>query len=134
MEIAINFPDGRQMLNTTPELAAQANVPQELIDAAVLSERRKVVGKECESRIFAVASRNAQANMALALGVISAKSASSRSAAEQATLAGAGAGLQWVMEMRAAFAALVADPEADFHADAMWPEVPEEVVAVAGQF
>ena len=134
MFITIKFPDGRQMLDTTPDLAAASGVSQDLIDAAIAEARRKVVSEECERRIFAVASRNAQVNIGLAAGVIGAKAAEARSAEEAATLAGAEAGLAWVMEMRAAFAALVADPDADYLADAAWPAPLAEVLAVLEQF
>lgn len=80
---------------------------------------------DCKRRIFAVASTNAQVNMAAAraAGILSSDD-------EAAFLAG----LQWISAMRAACAALVEAQAADAAEDHNWPECPAEVVALAAKF
>lgn len=110
-----------------PEIAAANGVPAEVIAAALAEVRAHAVSAECRRRIYAEASAEAQMNMATAAAVIGAKTASQRSAAETAILAGIGAALQWVAGMRAAVATLAADPASDYRADAAWPPLDEAV-------
>lgn len=83
------------------------------------------VSAECKRRIFAIASTNAQVNMAAAraAGILSSED-------EAAFLVG----LQWIAAMRAACAGLIAAQDATFAADAHWPPCPAEVVALAAKF
>lgn len=83
------------------------------------------VGDECRRRIFAVASTNAQVNMAAA------RAAGLLSAEDDAAFA---AGLGWINAMRGACAALIAAQDATFADDAHWPECPAAVVALAAKF
>lgn len=133
MFITINLPGGRQMLDTTPDVAAGAGVSQDLIDAAVLLERRKAVSAECQRRIFALASKNAQRNLGVKVGLISAKPESDRTDADVAFLAGAVSADVWVHAMRAAFETLVADTAVDFTADSAWPAPSQEVLDLVAQ-
>lgn len=107
-------PDGLPVLTQSPP-----------VDRAAL--RAAAVSAECRRRIYAEASTEAQINMATAAAVIGAKAISSRSAAERAVLDGVNAALAWVAQMRATYAALAADPAADYLADTAWPPLDEAV-------
>ena len=111
-----------------------AGVPRPVIDAHLAAARGDRVKAECGRRIYAVASAQAQMNVATAAAVASAKTASSRSAEEAALIAGAAAGIGWVAAMRAAIAPLAADPGADFTDDAAWPDCPPEASDVYSRF
>ena len=103
--------------------------------AAAVAERRETdVSAECRRRIYRVASAEAQMNMANTVAVISGKAASSRTEGEKTILSGAEAAIGWVAAMRAAVATLTADADADFTADAAWPDVPPEALAMIQNF
>lgn len=123
---------GHQM--ATPDELMAAGVPQAAIDAAIAERRLDAIKTECRRRIYAVASQEAQMNVATAAAAASAKTASSRSADETAIIAGAAAGIGWVVAMRDAIAPLAADPDADFTEDAAWPDCPPEALAVYSRF
>lgn len=112
----------------------EMGVPQGAINAEIEAIRAKHVSAECRRRIYAIASVEAQMNMTAAVGVISSKAASSRTDDEKAILTGAEAAIGWVAAMRAAVATLAADPDADFKADAAWPEVPPEALVMIQNF
>ncbi|WP_341204783.1 hypothetical protein [uncultured Sulfitobacter sp.] len=80
---------------------------------------------ECRRRIYAAASAETQMNMATAAAVVSAKTASNRSAEESAMLTGLGQAIDWVAAMRARVAELAADADLDFRADESWPDLPD---------
>jgi hypothetical protein len=126
--------EGRTYDGWTVEQALAAGIPPAIIDAALAAQRRSLIKAECRRRIYAAASAETQMNMAAATAVISAKTASNRSQAEQDTLAGVQDALAWVAAMRANVATLAADPQADFTADAAWPDIPATAAAVAQQF
>ncbi|PIE13833.1 MAG: hypothetical protein CSA70_03710 [Rhodobacterales bacterium] len=126
--------DGGFVYASDTAAALNMGLSVEAIQAAEAEARKTAVSEECRRRIFAVASQNAQTNMSLAVGVIGAKTASTRTDIEKATLAGAEAALGWVMDMRAAFLALAADAQADYLADAAWPAIPPEAATIAAQF
>ncbi|KZL21774.1 hypothetical protein PsAD37_03497 [Pseudovibrio sp. Ad37] len=73
-------------------------------------------------------------NMATAAAAIAGKAVADRSADEVTLLTSTKAALDWVGAMRARCLELAADPDADFTADASWPECPPEVVTLVGQF
>lgn len=125
---------GRTFIDWEKADLLAAGVPQVEIDAALNEQRLKRIKDECRRRIYASASAETQMNMATANSVIAAKTASSRSQAEQDTLAGVEAALGWVAAMRATIATLAADPQADFTDDAAWPDIPPAAAAVAAQF
>ena len=133
MNLTFEF-DGRQYVNWSPEDALAAGVPQTVIDAELANLRIAAIKAECRRRIYAVASPEAQMNMAAATAVISGKTASARSDSEKATLAGAEAAIGWVAAMRATIAALAADPATDVTADAAWPAIPPEALAMIANF
>jgi len=126
--------DGRTLVNWTVADALEAGVPQAIIDAALTDQRLAAIKAETRRRIYAVASSEAQMNMAAATAVISGKAASARSDAEKATLVGAEAAIGWVAAMRLTIATLAADPDADFTADAAWPDVPDEAQDMIANF
>lgn len=120
--------------DATPESLAAAGVPQGVIDDYVLRDRRAAVSAECRRRIYAVATQEAQMNMAAAVAVISGKTASARTDAEKGILAGAELAIGWVSAMRAAVGTLADNAEADFMSDAAWPGVPPEAMAMIEHF
>ncbi len=83
------------------------------------------VSAECKRRIFAIASTNAQVNMAAAraAGILSSDD-------EAAFLAG----LQWIAAMRAACETLIVAQDATFADDGHWPACPANVAALAAKF
>lgn len=126
--------DDRVFQSWTIEDALAAGVPQDVLDAVVQKQRRALVNAECKTRIYAVASPETQMNMATAVGVISAKTASARSDVEKAILAGVAGSLEWVVAMKSAAATLIADQAADELDNAAWPPCPDPVLAVVDQF
>lgn len=126
--------DGRGYQQMTPNELLEAGVPQALIDQYLADVRIGAIKAECRRRIYAVASAEAQMNVATALGAASAKTASARSAEETALIAGAQQGVAWVAAMRSQVDVLAADADADFMADQAWPACPQEARDVYGQF
>lgn len=124
----------RVTLKTTREEAEELGYSEAAISAAEIAVRAKSIGAECRRRIYAVASAEAQMNMAAAVGVISSKTASARTDEEKAILAGAEAAIGWVAAMRSAVATLEVDADADFTADSAWPDVPPEALAMIQHF
>lgn len=131
----LNFEwQGKSYMGWTASSARDAGIPEEVVADALMQARRILVGGECRRRIYAVASAESQMNMAAAVGVISGKTASARSEDEKGILAGAEAAIGWVASMRAAVGALAADADADFTADAAWPDVPTEALSMIQNF
>lgn len=93
-------------------------VPPEPFDA-------DAVARECQRRIYAVASQNCQMNMTAWI-------ASGR--ASDADRAAFDAALAWVQAMRAAHAQLVAAKDAGYAQDAWWPVCPADAAAIAARF
>lgn len=93
--------------------------------AEAAEARTALVKAACKSRIYAVASAEAQMN------IIGAQAAGEFDAAQQATYA---ASVQWIADMRAACAAIIDDPDLDPADDANWPACPAAVVALAASF
>lgn len=83
------------------------------------------VSAECKRRIFAVASTNAQVNMAAA------RAAGILSPAQEAAFLD---GLTWTQAMRAACETLIAASDKTFAEDAHWPACPADVIALADAF
>jgi len=111
-----------------------AGVPEAEIQAAISKDRAVAVSSECRRRIYAAASAEAQMNMATAVGVISSKTASTRTDAEKEILAGAEATMSWIAEMRQTYSSLAADADADFTSDAAWPELPAQIQGMMQDF
>ena len=126
--------NGRRYEQWSQDDALQAGVPKEVVNAAMAKDRSLAVSVECRRRIYAAASAEAQMNISASVAVISCKAASARTDDEKATLAGATSMNEWVAAMRAACATLSQDSDADFTADAAWPEVPEDVVTLIARF
>ena len=126
--------DGTAYVNHDAADLLAAGVPQAAIDAALAEARIAAIKAECRRRIYAIASPEAQMNMAAATAVISGKTASARTDPEKDILAGAEAAIGWVAAMRATIATLAADPETDFISDAAWPDVPPEALAMIANF
>lgn len=126
--------NGRRYEGWTEDDARRAGVPADVIASAKLDDRRHSVSAECRRRIYGAASAESQMNMAAAVGVISSKTASARTDDEKAILAGAEAAIGWVAAMRSAVATLAVDADADFTADAAWPDVPPEALAMIQHF
>ena len=89
------------------------------------ARRAQAIKAEARARIVAVASEMAQINLA------SAAAAGLLSAADLATYQ---AGLIWIADTRAAAAALIADRQADWRAEAAWPPVPLGLAALAARY
>jgi hypothetical protein len=87
--------------------------------------RGAAVKAEAGRRIYAVADQIAQMNL------IAAASAGRLGPAQMTTWK---SGLQWVDDMRAASASLIADASADHLVDAAWPAVPPGVAELAALF
>lgn len=126
--------NGRLYQNWDSDEALAAGVPSDVVDVAIAGVRRRDISNECRRRIYAVAPAESQMNMAAAVGVISSKAASARTDDEKVILAGAEAAIGWVAAMRATVATLAADADADFTADAAWPDVPPEALAMTQHF
>jgi len=86
---------------------------------------QSAVSAECKRRIVVVASTNAQVNMAAA------RAAGMLSSDDETAFAD---GLQWIVSMRAACAALVAAEDRTYADDSHWPNCPSEVAALAAKF
>ena len=80
---------------------------------------------ECARRILAVASEHTQMNLT---------GAAAAGAFDAAQMEAYRAALVWIAEMRAACAALAADPAQDPLDDARWPAAPAAVLALAAAF
>lgn len=124
----------RTFYNTTAEELVAAGIQASIIQTAMAGARLKEIKAECKRRIYARASAETQMNMTAAAAVVGAKPASSRSAAENAILAGHASALQWVADMRENCSTLAADLDSDFRADASWPEPSPEASALVAQF
>ncbi|MCB1541223.1 MAG: hypothetical protein KDJ16_07915 [Hyphomicrobiales bacterium] len=85
----------------------------------------EAVARECQRRIYAMASQNCQMNM-------TAWVASGQ--ASEADKAAFNEALRWVQEMRAAHASLVAAQDANFAGDFHWPACPTDAQALAARF
>lgn len=125
---------GRRYEGWTEVDARFAGVPADVIESAKLDVRRRSVSAECRRRIYAAASAEAQMNMATAAAITSAKAEADRTDQDSTVLNGVHLALKWVSDMRAAFEALAADPDADFMNDAAWPVLPPEVPALIDRF
>lgn len=108
---------GRAAAAPTTEFAPPVPAPAPFDADAVFAE--------CKRRIFAVASTNAQVNMAAAraAGILSSDD-------EAAFLAG----LQWIAAMRETCAALISAQDEAATEDGKWPTCPPAVVALAAKF
>ena len=126
--------DGRTTLSTTREDAEGLGYPEQVIVEAEGGVRTSAAKAECRRRIYAAASAETQMNMATAAAVVSAKTASNRSAEESAMLAGLGHAIDWVAAMRARVVELAADPELDFLSDESWPDLPDGARDVVAMF
>ncbi|KJZ25051.1 hypothetical protein [Tritonibacter mobilis] len=82
----------------------------------------------------AAASAEAQMNMATAAAITSAKAEADRTDDDKTVLDGVHLALAWVADMRAAFEALAADPDADFMNAAAWPALPPEIPPLIERF
>lgn len=98
--------------------------PAAKVQAEQDAKALEAVKLECQRRIFAVASRNTQINLA------SASSAGLLNEAQQGAWVAA---LGWVVAMRAACPVL-AESRADFTDDTVWPQLPEGVAELTAQF
>lgn len=131
----LNFTyNGRRYEGWTEQDALGAGVPAETIAAAKQDVRRRAVSAECRRRIYAAASAEAQMNMATAAAITSAKAEADRTDDDKTVLDGVQLALAWVADMRAAFEALAADPDADFMSDAAWPVLPPEIPPLIDRF
>lgn len=83
------------------------------------------VKSECQRRIFAVASQNAQMNMTAYVASGLASNADKTAFAHS---------LEWVAAMRAASAGLIDDQDVTFANDAHWPACPSDVAELASRF
>lgn len=126
--------NGKTYVNVEPAYLLAQGVPQGTVDLAVLGVRVRAIKVVCRARIYAVASNAAQQNMTAAATLVSAKTASNRSAEEQALLLGLEAALEWVNAMRLAVGVIATDPAANPSDDASWPVCPPEVHTVVDQF
>jgi len=126
--------DGRTTLSTNREDAEALGYPETVIASAEAEVRATAIKSECRRRIYAAASAETQMNMATAAAVVSAKTASNRSAEESAMLVGLGQAIDWVAAMRGRVLELAADSDLDFHADESWPELPDGARDVVAMF
>ncbi|MFT4097054.1 MAG: hypothetical protein QM651_08005 [Rhodoblastus sp.] len=83
----------------------------------------EAIGKECETRIFAVASRNCQVSM------LSERDTFTPDEEAAYVLA-----RDWVAAMKSASRALVAARDTTFADDSHWPACPPEAAALAARF
>ncbi|MCG7627297.1 hypothetical protein MHM88_05725 [Epibacterium sp. MM17-32] len=126
--------DGRRYEGWTEADAVRSGVPANVIAGANLNAHRGAVSAECRRRIYDAASAEAQMNMATAAALTSAKAESDRTDDDKTVLDGVHLALAWVADMRAAFEALAADPDADFMSDAAWPALPPEIPPLIERF
>jgi len=134
MLLTIKLANGSQVCSVTRLEAMEIGIPEDTIAAAETELRVLRVKSECRRRIYAAASAETQMNMATAAAVVSAKTASNRSAEESAMLAGLGEAIDWVAAMRARVVELAADPELDFLPDESWPDLPDGARDVVAMF
>lgn len=107
---------------------------QNRVNVLIDGDRLSNIKAECSKRIFAVASANAQTNMALASGLLSPKIATDTATDEEKALFVAlGMASKWANDMISRVSVLVQSDE-DYTLDDAWLPVPSEVVAVAGRF
>lgn len=83
------------------------------------------VKSECQRRIYAIASQNAQVNMTAYVASGLAPNADKTAFAHS---------LEWVSAMRAASAGLIDDEDVTFGSDSHWPACPSDVVELASRF
>lgn len=126
--------DGRIYCAEDTEGLAKLGVPDTVIQTLVLEQRANDASAECRRRIYSIASAETQMNMATATALVSSKTAASRSDDEKAIITGLAAATDWVKQMRVAAKTLVADVDADIHADVAWPDCPAMALAVVDQF
>ena len=96
--------------------------------------RKLEVSDECQRRIFEVANGTTQSNLNMVQGQIAAKAPNARTPQEKEILKAIGTALEWVSEMRSAYARIAADLTLDPSADEHWPECPNEVQSIADKF
>ena len=125
---------GRTYAGFTPTDALAAGVPQHAIDAALAFARREKIKAECRSRIYGIASSEAQINISGAASLVIETPVADRSAEDEALLAAYRQSLAWIKAMREAVEALTLDADADITSDAAWPTCPAAVAALAAQF
>lgn len=119
--IEVNVSTGkREAISLSPEEIAKHAAWSAALEAEHLPAATKA---ECERRIFAVASRNTQMNLA----------------AEQARLSASDraayfAGLDWIKATRATCADLIRAGETDFKNNPAWPQPSAAIVALARQY
>ncbi|MBB5515761.1 hypothetical protein FHS89_001781 [Rubricella aquisinus] len=134
MRLDLDLGGGTRVTSITRQEAEARGIAEATIASAETAIHAAQVSAECRRRIYAVASAETQMNMAAAAAVISAKTASQRSAAEADILTGLEVAIGWVAAMRANVVTLAADPALNITDDANWPSVPPAAVAVAEQF
>ena len=83
------------------------------------------VKSECQRRIYAIASQNAQMNMTAYVASGLASNADKTAFAHS---------LEWVAAMRAASAGLIEDEDVTFGSDSHWPACPADVVELTTRF
>lgn len=126
--------EGRTTLAVDREGALALGYPEAAIAAAEADKLVSTIKAECRRRIYAVASAETQMNMATAGAFASSKTASTRTAEENAVLSGLDASLAWVAQMRSNVQTLASDPSLDYQDDANWPVCPDAAVALAAKF
>lgn len=125
--------EGRVFAAMTKEQLQARGVPMPVIEEAESNARSSAVSSECRRRIYAAASAEAQMNMATAAAIISGKPETDRTEDENAILAGVGAALDWVTDMRGNVDLLTMGAD-DFLKDTAWPEVPVEALAAIRRY
>ena len=83
------------------------------------------VKSECQRRIYAIASQNAQMNMTAYVASGLASNADKTAFTHS---------LEWVAAMRAASAGLIEDEDVTFGSDSHWPACPADVVELTTRF
>lgn len=126
--------NGKTYAGMTAQEAIAAGAPEAVVDSVFAAMHRRTVSAECRRRIYAAASAEAQMNMATAAAITSAKAEADRTDDDKTVLDGVHLALAWVADMRAAFEALAADPDADFMSDAAWPALPREIPPLIERF
>lgn len=109
-------------------------VPQAAIDAAETAVRLSLIKAECQRRIYAVLSAEAQTNIATAAAVIGAIDVADRTAAQIAMLAKASDAVNWVAAMRSQVQTIKSDEDLDYATDEAWPDCPATVTALAEDY
>ncbi|BCH63523.1 MULTISPECIES: hypothetical protein [Rhizobium/Agrobacterium group] len=126
--------NGQTYAGFNTDALADAGVPQTVIKDAQALAHHEAVKAECRRRIYAVGSSEAQMNVTSMTAAISAKTEANRTAEEKAIVAAASQSIEWVTAMRGRFAELAEDMEANYLADASWPECPQAVIDLYAQF